>query len=363
MGQCRLGYFPAPPQALDAVLKHLRMPEHKTEQIFAIDPCAGEGLAIRQIAEGLAIPPANVHAIELDAGRAERAKENLPEANVLGPASFLGTSITGSSFGFAYVNPPFDDELAGGRREEQTFVERATRLLVPKGVLVLVCPTTALSNNSNFQEFLDCHFEDAALFRFPDEHRHYRELVYIATKRRIDVPKHHGYLKSLQLYSSFRQEDPVVGEEPRTWTLVPSERPKRFLKAEYTEEELVEAVEKSPLGRHLEPPSAPPPKRPPLPLHKGHVALLLASGMLDGLVEPDDGEPHVVRGTARKIGYLAEKTRTEDDDSGAVTEKQVWSQKIVLSVRAVGRSGQIMTYQDGSTPQIVADASTRDADD
>jgi predicted RNA methylase len=356
MGQCRLGYYPAPPEAVEGILKHLRMPDAANDRVRILDPCCGEALAIHQIATNLAVPMSHVYAVELDAGRADRARENLPGATVLGPASFLGTSITGGFFSLAYVNPPFDSELGGNRREEQSFVERATRLLLPKGMLVLICPTTALAHNTAFQEFLDCHYEDAALYRFPDEHRQFRELVYFGTKRKTDVPRHQGHLRSLSLYSAYRPEDPVVGTEPRTWTLPVAPGPSRFQKAEYTEPELIEAVERSPLARRLEPPAPPPPKTPPLPLHKGHVALLLASGMLDGLIEPEDGNVHVVRGTARKVGYLSEKSRTEDPDSGAVTEKEVWSQKIVLTVRAVGPDGDIRTFEDGSAESTTSSA-------
>ena len=111
----RLGFFPAPPAAMEAILKHLTMPEEKADRVNVIDPCCGEGLAIKQIAEHLAVPMFNVYAVELDAGRTEKATENLPGANILGPASFLGTAITGFTFGLAYVNPPFSVEEGGGR--------------------------------------------------------------------------------------------------------------------------------------------------------------------------------------------------------------------------------------------------------
>src|SRR5258707_2254000 len=190
----RLGFFPAPPEAVEAILRHLKMPEEKAEKVNIIDVCCGEALAIKQIAQGLAVPLSHVYAVELDAGRAERARENLPGANLLGPASFLGTQITGSSLSLAYVNPPFSTELGAGRREEQTFVERATRLLVPHGILVLVCPVSALQYNTRFQEYLDSYYQDAALYRFPDEVRHYQELVFIGQKRKVEVPNRCGFL-------------------------------------------------------------------------------------------------------------------------------------------------------------------------
>ena len=51
------------------------------------------------------------------AGRTERIKENLPNVNVLGPATFLGVQVSGYSFGVAYVNAPFDDEMGQVVRE------------------------------------------------------------------------------------------------------------------------------------------------------------------------------------------------------------------------------------------------------
>jgi predicted RNA methylase len=347
----RLGFFPAPPEAVEAILTHLQVPVGQAEHCPILDPCCGEALAIKQIAEGLAIPPSHVYAVELDTGRAERARENLPYANVLGPASFMGTQITGCSFSLVYVNPPFSTEIGGGRREEQTFVARATRLLAPHGILVLVCPVSALQYNTRFIEYLDAYYENAALYRFPDEVRHFKELVFIAQKRRIELPQAQGFLCEQRLHAYSRPDDPEVGSEPRQWTLVPSVRPSRFCKIEYTEDELIAAVERSPLGRRLEPPAPPAPKTPPLPLAKGHVALLLASGMLDGLVEPEGEPPHVVRGTARKLDYISERSQTENEVTGATTEKVVWSQRIVLTVRAVGPDGEIKTFEDGTSSE------------
>lgn len=128
--QARLGFYPAAPQVIAELVKHLRVrppdPDKALESPQVIDPCCGEGSALAQIVEALGVEPEHAFAVELDAGRSERARLTLQGGNVLGPASFLGVQITSQSFGLAYVNPPFDDELGGGKREEQAFAERAT---------------------------------------------------------------------------------------------------------------------------------------------------------------------------------------------------------------------------------------------
>ena len=162
----KAGFYPASPVAIEGILKHLYLADESKHHTI-IDPCCGEGLAINQIAEGLGVPQSWVYAVELDLGRTKAANANMPEAQVLGPASFMGTQISGYSFSLAYVNPPFDSELGGGRREEQSFVMRSTHLLGAKGVLVLVMPVAKLIGNRQFIQYLDSYFEEIQVVSIP----------------------------------------------------------------------------------------------------------------------------------------------------------------------------------------------------
>lgn len=384
-GQAKSGFYPAASGAIAGILKHLRPCEKHPEDQYILDPCAGEGLAVKQLAEGLDIPQARTYCVELDAARADAIRANMPEANVLGPASFLGVQITGFSFSVAYVNPPFDDELGGGRREEQSFCQSATRLLAPRGVLVAILPVTALAGNKSFVEFLDSYYEDIKVYRFPEDARPFREVAVIGRKRKIELPRdglyQHGCLTKMQWqwrYSHDRgmdQEIPVLGElypaptawyngrlishdkdpEVATWELARGWRPNTFKKTTYTDDELLSAVAGSPLGRVLDEVADLPVKRPPLPLDKGHVALLLASGMLNGTVEGPEG-PHVVRGTAKKVEYYNREASDshEDPETGKVTTKDVYSQRIVLTIRTVDARGVIRTFSDEPKEDVEA---------
>ena len=374
--QAKMGFYPAHEVAIRGIASHLALNDKRPTEVNIIDPCAGEGTAIALLADLLEVDLDRAYAIELDGARAALCKGKLP--NTLGPCGFLGSRITGQSFGLAYVNPPFDSELGGGRREEQAFAERATRLLVTHGVLALVVPLGALNGNRPFCQFLDSRYEDIRILAFPKAHRPYNEILVLARKRKVDIPMEavhqHGTLHKMEFpyrtYADWFDILPEVGtttyrpiingrpfgdETMPTYEIPWAWKPNTFAKVAFTEGELNEVLESSPLNALLKDIAVPPPARPPLPLDKGHVALLLASGMLNGVVEGVDG-PHVVRGTANKVEYISERSSTENADSGAVTEKVVFSQKIVLTIRAVGANGSIQTFSDVPPADVEADA-------
>jgi predicted RNA methylase len=359
--QVKLGFYAADPKAVGAICQHLtlaprREGDEKERAFPLLDPCAGEGLALRQIADHLGLPPEQTYAVELDAGRAAMVRENIPGCRLLGPASFMGVKITAGSFSVVYANPPFDDELGGGQRQEHSFAERATRLLKPGGVLVLVMPITAIRNNGRFKTFLDAWFQDAAIYDFPADVRPFREVVYFAKRRKAEAPTNDGFLAYLGLNSKSEEIGQVVGTAPREWLIPWCRPPATFAKIELTEDELVAALGRSPLNRRLAPP---PPNfhlRPPADLSTGHVALQLASGMLDGTIYPPDETPHVVRGTAKKTKFQSKAPVAATDERGNVTSvTEVWSEKIVLTVRAVGEDGEIVTLSDGAGTTLEAE--------
>ena len=106
----------------------------------------------------------------------------------------------------------------------------------------------------------------------------------------------------------------------------------------------------SPLRAQLTTPPETPLPSPPLALGVGHVALLLASGQLDGVVQPEGQPPHVVRGTSRKRPYVADVTETANPD-GSTTTRTTLSEKIELVVRTVDLSGRLRTLQATTEPE------------
>jgi len=146
-------------------------------------------MALVQLAEGLGVLPGHVFAVELNASRAARLAEAYPDVRLLGPCSFEATRITRNSFSLVYLDPPFDDEFGGGGRDVVKFVRQTVDLLVPGGILVLVCPVNQVYGRHEICELLDIWFEAVEVYLFPDDCRKFRECVVFGHRRKAAMPQ------------------------------------------------------------------------------------------------------------------------------------------------------------------------------
>ena len=329
--QMRGGFYPAPREAIDHAARFLRPPP---EPFTICDPCCGEGAAIRQLGDLLGCPQGMIYAIELDDSRAAKVRETLPEAHVLAPAGFFGCRASMNSFSLIYLNPPFDDNYTGNRVEAQ-FLQTATHWLMPGGVMALVCPETVADEFSDVRRHFGIYYENCMIVPFPEEHRRFKEVIVFGHKRarpQVDKWTSNGW-------------DSVQAPQGFIYQIPGGPGPKVFQKIEPTETELQHMLARSPLRSHLTTLPEMPLPSPPLALGIGHVALLLASGHLDGVVHPEGKSPHVVRGTSRKSEFVSDVTETENDD-GSTTKKTTISQRIELVVRTVDGTGRIQSFME-----------------
>lgn len=340
------GFYPAAPEAVAEALKYLK-PGWKNGHASILDPCAGEGAALAQIARAFKIDRHTpegygAFAIELDEERGKKVKAAVPFAITLTPADAFGVATNYSSFNFIWLNPPYDDEMGGGNRVEHKFLQYWMPFLRPGGVLCLVVPERIVSPFSPTHRVLLESFERVSMMPFPESCRRFKEVVVFAVRREgAPVP---ARWDDQQRY--FRE--PSL-DSP--YTIPTARNISYFRKVEPTEWELARMFAESPLQQLLRVPKPVPLRRPPLPLNRGHVAMLLASGHLDGVVHPEGEEPHVVRGVADKETYLASEEETENAD-GDTTVKQIFSQKIVLVVRAVDRQGNLKTFAEAGKEKV-----------
>ena len=178
--QMRGGFYPAPPEAVALAATFLRPPGR---QPFAIlDPCAGEGAAIKHLGELLGCPPTMIYAIELDESRAHQVHTTLPDAHILAPASFFGCRASWNSFSLIWLNPPFDDGY-GGHRVEDQFLRTATEWLMPGGVMALVCPEDVVNEYSDARRHFTTYFENCQIVPFPGSYRQFNEVIVLGHKR------------------------------------------------------------------------------------------------------------------------------------------------------------------------------------
>ena len=326
-------YYPAAPEAVK------RIGQLITYQEGAIlDPCAGEGEAIDTLAQTLGVPRDRVYAVELERDRCTATKARLEGAHVMDPCSFFDARVNAGSFAIVFVNPPFDQNVHGGRAEVD-FLMRTTSLLVAGGVLLLVVPEHVVDHcYQPIPMHLVEHYEQLAVLTFPEEHRPFKEVVIIGIKRRNHVPVDD------EAWEREVQHRPLADCALKWTAPVKGVAPKTFEKGGLTDEEIREALIVSPLWKLTDLPEVRQTARPPLPLGRGHIALLLASGQLDGVVQPEGEEAHIVRGVALKVACTPEVTE-EVQESGAIKTTTVMRERIQLVVRAVGKDGIIQTFQ------------------
>ena len=295
--QIRGGFYKCAPEVVELIG---RLITYRDGAI--LDPCAGEGEAIDVLARTLGVPPDKVYAIELERERCATTKARLEGGHVMDVCSFFDAKVSAGSLALMFTNPPFDDNVRGGRVEVD-FLIRSTSLLVPGGVLCLVVPEHVAENSYQpIPMHLLEHYEQLSVLTFPEKHRPFNEVVIIGIKRRNHVPVEEA------AWDQEVQHQPLAGCALK-WT-GPDKAgfPKTFEKGGLTEEELKTALAASPLWKMTDLPDVRRTPRPPLPLSRGHLALMLASGQLDGVVAPPDDEPHIVRGVALKVRCPADVT-------------------------------------------------------
>jgi hypothetical protein len=360
--QARMGYYPIPDPVMRLIAHRLFAPDPSS--VTAIDPCCGEGLALRTLARELDIPGENLYAVELDAARTAAARDALPgavfptledgtEADCCG---FESLSCPSGVFSLVYLNPPFDDELGGGRRTEHEFFQRAVRLLRPgTGLMVLVAPIKIFDRNAEFCKSLDCYLEDTELWTFPEEHRRFREAVLVGRRRarpQSSLDPDGDFPLWADCWSRRDDWTNPVGPGPAR-DVLPGERPKRFVKTDFTPEELLAALNASPLRAAFRPASDVPPEPPGMSLGSGHQALLVMSGLTDGVVLRPGEVPFAVRGTVFKEKFVDHEKGEYNPETA--TSKTVVSESFVNRVRCVEPDGTFYTFTNGTGVKVDED--------
>jgi hypothetical protein len=328
VAKSRLGFYPLPLPEAQRIRRFIFFPDQLSA---AVDPCVGDGVAFDVITNGAEVLR---YGIELDAYRAEQAKQRIP--NVI-QGNTLEVQCAVECFGVLYLNPPYDWALgpADSRRTEQAFLSHTYRWLKPGGVLVFVIPGDRLAECS---QILATHFRDVRVFRLDaPECVRYRQVVLFGVRRSrrererlrdSDITRARLYYASLARNPS---QVPVLPSEPETRYSVPVSGPAQFvyrgLPLDEVEDLLPQSAAYRQAGRILfaEPASAT--GRPLTPLHAGHVGLLACSGLLNGIFGSDD-QRHIAFWQAVKV---VDKTE-EEDDQGVVTvrEKERFSNELTV---------------------------------
>jgi hypothetical protein len=326
-GKSRLGFYPLPLSEAQRIRRFLWFPDAPSS---AIDPCVGDGVAFNDITAGADVLR---YGIELDAYRAEQARQRIP--NIV-QGNTLEVQCPVECFGLLYLNPPYDWTLGPGdnRRTEQSFLSHTYRWLKPGGVLVFVIPGDRLADCS---QILSTHFRDVQVYRLEaPECVRYKQVVVIGARRsrREKERLTDSDITRARLYYASLARNPsqilVLPHEPEARYDVPVSGPAqlvyRGLPLDEIENLLPQSAAYRQAGRILfaEPVAAT--GRPLTPLHAGHVGLLACSGLLNGIFGCGD-QRHIAFWQAVKV---VDKTEEEEDGVITVREKERFSNELTV---------------------------------
>ena len=329
--QVKMGYYPTPGAVVERLRSFLQFP---AGNVNLLDPCCGEGLALQQLA-GEA--DATTYGIELDDARAEQSRDRL---DYVLAGDYEDARLSPHAFSALLLNPPYDweagvEEGVSSERQEGIFLRNTLRYLQPAGVLIYIVSQPRVTED--LARLLAYRCADFQAYRFmEEEYQPFRQVALFGVKkgknRRDD-----GNLAALR---ALPRED--LGELPYaaepSYRLPPAEPVRVFRSTRLDEGELERELPGSPLWAEVNRDYGASENglgRPPLPLHRGHLGLLLAAGQLDGVV--GEGEDrHVVRGKVEKHLHTYEEI-----EGGRRVERQV--ERYQVSLKVLTRDGQIRT--------------------
>ncbi len=326
VGKSRLGFYPLSSPEAHRIRNFLTF----SAVASAIDPCVGDGVAFEAITTGAQVLR---YGIELDAYRAEQARERVP--NVV-QGNTLEVQCQVDSFGLLYLNPPYDWTLGPGdsRRTEHAFLSHTYRWLKSGGILVFVIPGDRVTECS---QILATQFREVRVYRLEaPECVRYKQVVLFGVRRtrRERDRLTDGDITRARLYFASLARDisriPVLPSQPDAQYAIPASGPAqliyRGLPLDEIEGLLPQSAAYRQAGRILfaEPASAT--GRPLTPLHAGHVGLLACSGLLNGIFGSGD-ERHIAFWQAIKV---VDKTEEEEDGVITVREKERFSNELTL---------------------------------
>ena len=321
MNSIRLGYYPTDPAHVAYLKRALRFPEGKTMNL--LDPCCGEGNALRQLGMG---QNAVTYGAELDDSRAEAALEQLDH---LAMGSYYYARISRSAFHLLFLNPPYL-QLYGGARSEKRFLGESYDHLMMGGVLIYIIPYYRLTED--VCRFLAAHFDRLMAYRFcEEEFRKFRQIAVLGVRK--PRAENLRMARLLELASLTPDKLPALDQIPPDSYLLPDAEKtvSLFQGARVNVRELAEQMRRMDSMLPKQSTLDGQEKRPPLPLTIGQIGLVGGSGLINGLIECDT--PHVIKGRVIKATQRRTGDSFDNEDGSTTTEIiETTSNKMVFNL-------------------------------
>ncbi|EAR66200.1 hypothetical protein B14911_10712 [Bacillus sp. NRRL B-14911] len=338
----KAGYFRTPDLQGEYIRKLLSFP-HNTA---AFDPTCGEGLILDQLTNGHEEIEIRTYGVELDKGRAAEANKHL---DTVIQAPIESMVISHNVFGLLFLNPPYDHTMLGvgddkSERKEYTELVRNTRYLAPNGIMVYIIPSYRFADKK-IARFLSSQFEDIAITKFSqEEYEEYKQCVFIGKKkesaRKSLNDKLFSFLQLMDQEEHINKHvtplDQLVGR--KNWEVPSAEIDiATFYTKLESKSDFISAIQNN-KGFHAFKERTKPRQlevggNPIINIATGQLALLLASGAVNGIIGEGD-TLHAVQGM-EVVSKIVSEEKTEH---ASVTKSKT---KRDVSVKLIIPSGKV----------------------
>lgn len=345
------GYFPTDSETTNRILNALKPAQSGVMRI--IDPCAGEGVALRECKHWLGDVATQAFGIEYDEERAWHAK-GLLDRCIHG--DFNDCIIGRRQFGLLWLNPPYGDLVSdkaatgdkggkGRKRLEKLFYQLANPMVQFGGVMVLIIPHYSLDRE--LSQWISRHFDRVQCFLAPE--RQFKQAVVFGVRKRTNERSAGVMLNDVGSESTVRTMLEAVGQGqlppvlPVEWIddgyTVPASNGDdiTFTYTRMDRRQLEDEIQTygglwSQFDVKFERSTAA--RRPPLrALSNWHLALALAAGQVAGVVRSEDGRVYIIKGDTHKDKRV--KVEMEERGKDKFAEVRIATDTFVPVIRAI----------------------------
>ncbi|WP_240468620.1 DUF6094 domain-containing protein [Gracilibacillus sp. YIM 98692] len=317
------------------------------------DPTCGEGAILHQLASYYRNEETSIttYGVELDKGRAEKADSVLDHV-VNGPIESM--VVSHNVFSFLFLNPPYDHTQKGleddiSDRKEWLELTRNFKYLKENGVMVYIIPSYRFADKK-IRRYLSTNFYDAGILRFSSEdYEDFKQCIFIGRKKSGTVKKVnkklHQFLENMEEEAFIDKYvspiEQIIGH--KVWH-VPSgaTEVKTFYSKLEEKSNFYKGIRESKGFAAFKERSKPKQLsiggNPALPINQGQMALLLASGAINGEMGQGD-HYHLVQGLE-----LVDKVVEIDknvQENGNVTEVTKERTQRSVSVKIITPEGVV----------------------
>ena len=158
----KAGYYPTPPEEVRLICSRIK--SEPGTKISILDPCCGEGDALKEMAQTLRDQGADVttYGIELEEGRAGNARKNLDHV-ICSP--YEDAIVTPLAFSYIWLNPPTWTAVRKSRSGFSQEPDRRVRQAPGRWPLGFCIPEHVLRDTA----LLLASLEDIKVYRFTGE--------------------------------------------------------------------------------------------------------------------------------------------------------------------------------------------------